>query len=90
MFARLSYSRNLLIQNKLGPLIREPNFHDSFRKTIRYYIFSGIRPPISLSFSQAITWFQILRHLHRCPLACIDDIRMWRGFMRCLFRLFCF
>ena len=41
MFARLSYSRNLLIQNKLGPLIREPNFHDSFRKTIRYYIFSA-------------------------------------------------
>ena len=61
MFARLSYSRNLLIQNKLGPLIREPNFHDSFRKTIRYYIFSGIRPPISLSFSQAIRQVSVSR-----------------------------
>ena len=51
MFARLSYSRNLLIQNKLGPLIREPNFHDSFRKTI----------PISLSFSQAIRQVSVSR-----------------------------
>ena len=27
-----------------------------------------------------------------CPLAylSLDDSRMWRGFMRCLFRLFCF
>ena len=61
MYARLSYSRNLLIQNKLSPLIREPNFHDSFRKTIRYYIFSGIRPPISLSFSQAIRQVSVSR-----------------------------
>ncbi len=87
MFARLSYSRNLLIQNKLGPLIREPNFHDS---RFLYRFLRRFAKFLSHGVIATLTWFQILRHLHRCPLACIDDIRMWRGFMRCLFRLFCF
>ena len=40
MFARLSYSRNLLIQNKLGPLIREPDF---------FIVFSGDSPSFCLT-----------------------------------------
>ena len=34
-----SFARNTLIQNKLSPLLREPNFHDSFRKLAQNMLF---------------------------------------------------
>ena len=38
-WTQLSFTRNMLTQNKLSPHLREPNFHDSFRKLSKNMLF---------------------------------------------------